>query len=64
MKKLYRSNCNRIIGGVCGGLSEYFNFDPTIIRLIAFLALLAGVGLIPYLILWIITPNYYYIDIY
>ena len=32
-KKLYRSRKNRIIGGVCGGLGEYFNVDPTIIRL-------------------------------
>lgn len=57
MKKLYRSSNNYIIGGVCGGLAEYFNIDPTIIRLIAVIALLSGVGLLPYFILWFITPS-------
>ena len=35
MKKLYRSKTNRQLCGVCGGLAEYFNLDPTIVRLLA-----------------------------
>lgn len=45
-----------MIGGVCGGLGEYFDIDPTLIRIIAVIALLCGIGLLPYLIMWIITP--------
>lgn len=44
MKKLYRSNTNRKLSGVCGGLAEHFDIDPTIIRLIfIFLTLFGGV---------------------
>jgi len=38
MKKLYLSNSDKIIGGVCGGVAEYFEIDPTLIRLIAVIA--------------------------
>jgi len=39
MKKiLYRSKKNRVVGGVCGGIGEYFDIDPTLIRLLAILA--------------------------
>jgi|WetSurMetagenome_2_1015567.scaffolds.fasta_scaffold380863_2 phage shock protein C len=57
-RKLYRSLNERMIGGVCGGLAEYFDIDPTIIRL-AFLLLLimGGNGLLIYIILLIIMPN-------
>jgi phage shock protein C len=46
-----------MLGGVCSGLGEYFDIDPTIVRL-AFVALFfgAGFGLIPYIIMWIIVP--------
>jgi phage shock protein C len=57
MRKLYRSNRDNYIGGVCGGLGEYLNIDSTIVRLVAVIALMAGVGLIPYLILWIIMKE-------
>lgn len=59
MKKLYRSRTNRKIGGVCGGLSEYFNIDATIIRIIFVVLLLPGwlPGFIPYVILWIVVPE-------
>lgn len=59
VKKLYRSKKNRMVAGVCGGLAEYFNVDPTIVRLVAVLSLLPGVipGLIPYLILWFVVPE-------
>jgi phage shock protein C len=58
VKKLYRSNDQRLLGGVCGGLGEYFNTDPTIVRLlfVAF-ALLAGGGVLLYLILWLLIPQ-------
>lgn len=57
-KRLYRSTDDRMIAGVCGGLAEYFNIDPTIIRTIAFVLLLPGglPGFIPYVILWIVVP--------
>lgn len=48
-----------MIAGVCGGLAEYFNIDPVIIRLIAVLLLLPGglPGFIPYIVMWIIVPT-------
>jgi phage shock protein PspC (stress-responsive transcriptional regulator) len=46
-----------MIGGVCGGLANYLNADPTLIRLLMVLfALAGGPGLIAYLILWIVVP--------
>jgi phage shock protein C len=58
MKKLYRSQKDKKIAGVCAGLAEYFNIDPTIVRIIFIILLLPGgfPGLIPYLILWAIIP--------
>ncbi len=56
-KRLYRSRHEKIIGGVCGGLGNYFDIDPTIIRLITVLLFFAkGVGAMAYLIAWIIIP--------
>ena len=58
IKRLYRSKTNRVIGGVCGGMGEYFGIDPTIIRLIwVILALMGGAGIIAYIIAWIIIPE-------
>jgi phage shock protein C len=57
-RKLYRSNTNRMLAGVCGGLAEYFNLDPTLIRvLFIVLAVLGGSGVILYLAMWIIVPK-------
>ncbi|MBT4258262.1 PspC domain-containing protein [archaeon] len=57
-KRLYRSTKNRMIGGVCGGIAEYFNIDPTIIRLLTvIIALTYGTGILAYLIAWIIIPE-------
>ncbi len=57
-KKLYRSKKNRIIGGVCGGLAEYFKIDPLIIRLIFVAMIFAdGVAIIIYIILMIAVPE-------
>lgn len=56
-KRLYRSRSDRMISGVCGGLAEYFNADPTIVRLIAvLLVFLNGVGILAYLIMAIVVP--------
>ena len=56
--KLYRSRLNRKIGGVCGGLAEYFSIDPTILRLIwAVSILLFGTGLLVYIIAWAVIPE-------
>lgn len=60
MKKLYRSS-NRIVAGVCGGIAEYFDVDPTLIRVV-YLALtlfsVAFPGLLLYLIMMILMPSY------
>ena len=56
-KRLYRSRSNRMIWGICGGLAEYFGIDPTIIRIIAVLLVLAnGLGILAYIILAIVVP--------
>jgi phage shock protein C len=56
-KRLYRSRDERKIWGVCGGIAEYFDVDPTIIRLIAVLTLFfACTGIIVYIILAIVMP--------
>lgn len=57
-KKLYRSNTDIKLCGVCGGLAEYFDIDPTIIRLIfIFLTLFGGGGLLIYLICALVIPK-------
>jgi phage shock protein C len=57
MKRLYRSRDERMLGGVCGGLAEYLNADPTLIRLLfVVFALAGGPGIIAYLLFWIIVP--------
>jgi phage shock protein PspC (stress-responsive transcriptional regulator) len=58
MKKLYRSRINKILAGVCGGIGEYFDIDPTIIRLLWILFIFAGgSGIIAYIIAWLIVPQ-------
>jgi phage shock protein C len=57
VKKLYRSRTDSMIGGVCGGLAEYLEVDPTIVRLaFVLLGLWSGMGIAAYLILWVIIP--------
>ena len=56
-KKLYKSRKNKMVGGVCGGLAEYLNMDPTIVRVIAaILCLVKGLGILVYLIMCIVMP--------
>lgn len=58
MKRLYRSRQDRMICGVCGGIAEYFDLDPTLVRL-GWLVLFAfaGSGIIAYIIAAIIIPS-------
>jgi len=59
MKKLYLSETDKKIGGVCGGLGEYFDRDPTVVRILFVLLILFsfGFGLLAYLALWLIIPK-------
>ena len=57
-KKLYKSNQNKMIDGVCGGIAEYFGIDPTVVRLIwALFSLMGGCGVLAYIIAAIIIPR-------
>ena len=57
-KRLYRSHKDKIIAGICGGLSDYFDVDPVIVRaLFVVLTFVSGVGLLLYMILWIVVPR-------
>jgi phage shock protein PspC (stress-responsive transcriptional regulator) len=57
-KRLFRDENNKVIGGVCGGLANYFGTDPVIIRVIfAVVALAFGTGLLAYIILWVAVPS-------
>ena len=59
VKRLLRSKKNRVIAGVCGGIGEYFNVDPTIIRLLWVIGTIisVGAGILAYIIAWIIIPE-------
>ena len=57
-KKLYKSNQNKMIDGVCGGIAEYFGIDPTVVRLIwALFSLMGGCGILAYIIAASIIPR-------
>ena len=56
-KKLYRSNTNKLICGVCGGLGEYLGVDPTIVRLVCLLIACSGTGLLAYIIAAVLIPQ-------
>jgi phage shock protein C len=55
--KLYRSRTEKVFAGVCGGMAEYFDIDVILMRLVFLVLLIPGVGLIAYIVLWIITPE-------
>ena len=56
-KQLMRSGRDKKIAGVCAGVAHYFDMDPTIVRVIwGVLAFCYGVGIVAYIILWIIAP--------
>lgn len=57
-KRLFRSKKDQMIGGVCGGLAEYLNIDPAIVRIVAALLMLTwGTGILLYIIMWIVIPE-------
>lgn len=58
MNKLYRSATDRVFGGVCGGLAEYMQVDPLIVRILFVLvAMINGLGLAAYLLMWVFVPS-------
>ena len=57
-KRLYKSRNNKMICGVCAGIADYFNIDPSIVRVLwAVLALAAGTGVLAYIACAIILPE-------
>jgi phage shock protein C len=58
IRRLYRSGKDKILGGVCGGLGEYFHVDPVIIRLLFVILIFAwGLGILFYILAWIVIPR-------
>lgn len=58
VKRLQRSRRDRSLAGVCGGIAEYFGWDPTLVRVAwIVLTLLGGSGILLYLILWLVMPE-------
>ena len=56
-KRVYRSRKEKMLGGVCGGISEYFNVDPVLVRIFSVaLLLISGFTLLAYILGWIIIP--------
>lgn len=58
-KRLYKSSANRIFAGVCGGIGEFFNVDPTLVRIITLIIMLFsfGTAAIIYVICFLLMPN-------
>ncbi len=57
-KRLYKSNTDKKLDGVCAGIAEYLNIDPTVVRLLWALAVLgAGVGVLAYIVAAIVLPR-------
>lgn len=57
-RRLFRSENDKIIGGVCGGLANYFGIDAVVMRILfIILAFSFGLGILPYIILWIVVPS-------
>lgn len=56
--KLYRSTSNKVIAGICGGLGDYFNIDPAILRVVfVLITIFGGGGILIYLVLWVVMPQ-------
>lgn len=64
-KKLYKSSVDKMLCGVCGGIGEYFDVDPTLVRLgVAVLTLVSGIGIPAYIVAAIVMPKDDYPDVY
>ena len=58
IKRVYRSKKSKMLAGVCGGIAEYFDVDPVLVRLLfVMLALMGFAGIILYLVAWLIIPE-------
>ena len=58
MTKKLKLSSDKKIAGVCGGVAEYFNVDPTVVRIVwLLLVLCCGIGAIAYLVCWLLMPN-------
>ena len=58
MKKLYKSNTQKMVSGVCGGIAEYFDVDPTIVRILfVIFGFSGGGGILLYLLAAVIMPD-------
>ena len=58
VKRLRRSRTDKVIAGVCGGVGQYFNIDPVIIRILWLLSFFgAGAGLLAYIVAWLVIPE-------
>jgi len=56
-KRLYKSNTNKVISGVCGGIAEYFNIDPSLVRLgLIIFSFMGGSGILAYIIAALVIP--------
>ena len=57
-KRLYKSNTDKMVDGVCGGIAEYFGIDPTLVRLAwALMCVMGGSGILAYIIAAVIIPR-------
>ena len=56
-KRLYRSESDRILGGVCGGIAETYNLDPSLVRLVTVILAFTGAAELVYIIAWLIVPT-------
>jgi phage shock protein C len=58
IRRVYRSKKNKLLAGVCGGIAEYFDIDPALVRLLLVLLVLMGfAGVILYLVAWLLIPE-------
>lgn len=55
--RLYRSETDRILGGVCGGIAEVYDLDPSLVRIAVLLLVVGQIGILGYLIAWLIIPS-------
>ena len=57
-KKIYKSSKNKMIDGVCAGIAEYFNIDPTLVRIgLVLFSAMGGAGILAYIIMAIVMPR-------
>ena len=55
--RLYRSETDKILGGVCGGIAEVYDLDPSLVRIAVLLLVVGQIGILGYLIAWLIIPS-------